>query len=62
VFDAYETSGRQVPPEAETKLALELSNGSRILALPGGDEAALRGFSGVRCLIIDEASRCPDAL
>jgi Terminase large subunit, T4likevirus-type, N-terminal len=62
VFDAYESSGRKVPPEAETRLALELSNGSRILALPGGDEATIRGYSGVRCLIIDEASRCPDAL
>jgi len=62
VFDCYESSGRTVPPEAESKLALELSNGSRILALPGGDEAGIRGFSGVRCLIIDEASRCPDAL
>jgi hypothetical protein len=62
VFDAYESSGRNVPPEAETKLALELSNGSRILALPGGDEAAIRGFSGVRALVLDEASRIPDAL
>jgi hypothetical protein len=62
VFDAYESSGRKVPPEAETKLALELSNGSRILALPGGDEAGIRGFSGVRSLVIDEASRVPDAL
>jgi hypothetical protein len=62
VFDAYETSGRKVPPEAETKLALELSNGSRILALPGGDEGAIRGFSGVRTLVLDEASRIPDAL
>jgi Terminase large subunit, T4likevirus-type, N-terminal len=62
VFDAYESSGRKVPPETESKLALELSNGSRILALPGGDEAAIRGFSGVRCLIIDEAARCPDSL
>jgi Terminase large subunit, T4likevirus-type, N-terminal len=62
VFDAYETSGRKVPSEAETKLALELSNGSRILALPGGDEGGLRGFSGVRCLVIDEASRVPDSL
>jgi Terminase large subunit, T4likevirus-type, N-terminal len=62
VFDAYETSGRQVPPEAETKLALELSNGSRILALPGGDEGGLRGFSKVRALVIDEASRVPDSL
>ena len=62
VFKAYESSGRTVPPEAFTKLALEWANGSRILALPGGDEAGLRGFSGVRCLIIDEASRCPDTL
>jgi hypothetical protein len=62
VFAAYESSGRQVPPEAETKLALELTNGSRIIALPGGDEGALRGFSGVRCLVLDEASRIPDAL
>jgi Terminase large subunit, T4likevirus-type, N-terminal len=62
VFDAYESSGRKVPPEAETKQALELSNGSRILALPGGDEGAIRGFSGVRCLVLDEASRIPDAL
>jgi hypothetical protein len=62
LFDAYQTSGRTVPPEAESKLALELSNASRILALPGGDEAAIRGFSGVRALVIDEASRCPDAL
>jgi hypothetical protein len=62
VFDAYESSGRQVPPEAETKLALELSNGSRILALPGGDEGGLRGFSQVRALVIDEASRVPDSL
>jgi hypothetical protein len=62
VFDAYETSGRQVPPESETTLALELSNGSRILALPGGDEGAIRGFSGVRALILDEAARIPDAL
>jgi hypothetical protein len=62
VFDAYESSGRIVPPEAETKLALELSNGSRILALPGGDEGGLRGFSKVRALVIDEASRVPDSL
>jgi hypothetical protein len=63
VFDAYRTAGRgAIPPEAETKLALELSNGSRILCLPGGDEAAIRGFSGVRALVLDEASRIPDTL
>jgi hypothetical protein len=63
VFESYRTAGRgAIPPEAETKLALELSNGSRILCLPGGDEAAIRGFSGVRCLVLDEASRIPDSL
>jgi hypothetical protein len=62
VFDAYESAGRKVPPQSETKQTLELSNGSRILALPGGDEGAIRGFSGVRCLVIDEASRVPDSL
>jgi hypothetical protein len=63
VFDCYRTAGRgAIPPEAETKLALELSNGSRILCLPGGDEAAIRGFSGVRCLVLDEAARIPDTL
>jgi hypothetical protein len=62
VFHCYESSGRQVSPESETTLALELSNGSRILALPGGDEGAIRGFSGVRALVLDEAARIPDAL
>jgi hypothetical protein len=63
LFDCYRTAGRgAIPPEAETKLALELSNRSRILCLPGGDEGAIRGFSGVRCLVLDEASRIPDSL
>jgi terminase large subunit-like protein len=62
VFSAYQRLGHVVPPESESKLALELRNGSRILCLPGGDEGSIRGYSGVRALIIDEASRCPDAL
>jgi hypothetical protein len=45
----------------ESSLRLELSNGSRIVALPG-KEATIRGFSGVALLIIDEASRVEDAL
>jgi hypothetical protein len=40
---------------------MELSNGSRIIALPG-KEATIRGFSGVSLLIIDEASRVEDSL
>jgi hypothetical protein len=62
VFDAYRRLGQVVSPESESKLALELRNRSRILCLPGGDEGSIRGYSGVRALIVDEASRCPDAL
>ncbi len=47
--------------EKDNALSLEFANGSRILALPG-KEGTIRGFSGVRLLVIDEASRVPDAL
>jgi phage FluMu gp28-like protein len=40
---------------------MELSNGSRIEALPG-TEKTIRGFSGVDLLIVDEASRVADEL
>jgi terminase large subunit-like protein len=62
VFEAYQSTGRRVSADAESKLILELSNGSRIVALPGGDQASIRGFSGVHSLIIDEASQCADDL
>jgi hypothetical protein len=62
VFESYQTSGRTIPPESETKLSLELANGSRILALPGGDPEGLRGFSSPRLLCLDEAARIPDSL
>jgi hypothetical protein len=50
-------------PELETDntLSLQLANGSRVLALPGKD-TTIRGFSNVRLLIVDEASRVPDPL
>jgi hypothetical protein len=62
VFDAYKTLGKPIPADAESRLTLELTNGSRILALPGGDPGSVRGFSGVRSLIIDEAAQCSDLL
>jgi hypothetical protein len=62
VFEAYRATGRRVPSDAESTLVLELRNGSRIVALPGGDQASIRGFSGVAALIIDEASQCSDEL
>jgi hypothetical protein len=60
-LDAYRLADRPVPPEAETKLTLELQNGSRIISLPSS-EATIRGFSGVRLIVVDEASRVPDEL
>lgn len=38
---------------------LDLANGSRIISLPGS-ETGIRGFSNVRLLLLDEASRIPD--
>ena len=61
VLDLYQTLNRPVPADAENKLELELTNGSRVVALPGA-EGTIRGYSGVRLLIVDEASRVPDSL
>lgn len=61
VLEVYRASGRLVPSEAETKLTLELTNASRIVALPG-TERTVRGFAGVRLLVVDEAARVPDDL
>lgn len=49
------------PLASESALEMEFGNGSRIVALPGKEET-IRGFSGVALLIVDEASRVPDAL
>jgi hypothetical protein len=49
------------PARRETALELELANGSRIVSLPG-TEQTIRGYSGVKLLVIDEASRVADAL
>jgi hypothetical protein len=60
VLTAYRTLGRPVDAQAETALRLELETGSRIIALPGSEET-IRSYSGVKLLIIDEASRVADA-
>jgi hypothetical protein len=61
--DIYNNLDSPLLPQAreESALRMELSNGSRIVALPG-KEATIRGFSGVSLLVIDEASRVPDEL
>ena len=61
VLDVYRRLGRPVAADAENALSLELENGSRIVALPG-KEATIRGFSGVRLLLIDEAAKVADDL
>jgi hypothetical protein len=54
----YEALDRPVPSVQHTALSMWLANGSRIVALPSS-EHTIRGFSSVRLVIIDEASRCP---
>lgn len=60
-LDVYHGLGHPIPTTAESALRLELMNGSRIVALPG-KEGTIRGYSGTRLLLIDEAARVPDEL
>jgi hypothetical protein len=46
---------------SESALRLELANGARIIALPG-EEANIRGYSGVTLAAVDEAARVPDSM
>ena len=57
----YRALGDTVPAEAESALRLELRGGSRIISLPGS-EGTVRGYSGVRLLVVDEAARVEDDL
>jgi len=45
----------------KTQDELELANGSRIVSLPCQADT-IRGYPGVRVLVIDEAARVPDDL
>jgi phage FluMu gp28-like protein len=58
---SYRALGHAMPADSYRKLGMELTNGSRIEALPGS-EKTIRGFSGVGLLILDEAARVDDAL
>jgi hypothetical protein len=62
VLTLYRALGCPVPPlRKPTQLQLELANGSRVVSLPESEEG-IRGYSSVRLLIVDEASRVSDAL
>src|ERR1035441_6131572 len=56
VTDFRNRIGVPIPVVEESALRVELKNGSRIVALPGTEET-VRGFSGVRLLVVDEAAR-----
>jgi len=60
-LDAWRPFERLAPATAETTLRLELENGSRIVSLPSS-EGTIRGYSGVRLLVVDEAARVSDEL
>src|SRR6185437_7326899 len=53
--------GRPLLLRPPTQLSLELANSSRIISLPES-EGGIRGYSGVRLLVIDEAARVSDDL
>jgi Terminase large subunit, T4likevirus-type, N-terminal len=63
----YSEAGEPIgEPEKATMHELTLSHPggrkSRVISLPGRDEATIRGYSGVSLLLIDEASRVSDEL
>ena len=49
-------------PSVDNTFSIELMNGSRALALPGADDASIRGLSIDGDLVVDEAARVSDAL
>jgi hypothetical protein len=63
VMALYRDLGRPIPTvrPRDNALKLELGNGSRVISLPG-TEATIRGYSGAKLLVIDEAARVSDEL
>lgn len=61
VLDGYKALGRPVPARHKSQLRLELTNGARVLCLPGREDT-IRSFGGVNLLVLDEAARIPDDL
>lgn len=57
----YHALPNRVPVKQESALQMELTNGSRIIALPGKEET-VRGYDAVDLLVIDEAARVKDQL
>jgi len=60
-LSCFKRSLAPVAVTTESALRLELDNGSRIVSLPGQQDT-IRGFSGVRLLVVDEAARVANEL
>jgi hypothetical protein len=60
-FGFYDALGAPVRARKRTELQLHLVNRSRVIALPES-ERTVRGYSGARLLVIDEAARVADDL
>ena len=61
VREAYDALANPCPLVFESVLRMEFANGSRVIALPGA-EKNIRGYSGAKLLVIDEAARVSDDL
>jgi Terminase large subunit, T4likevirus-type, N-terminal len=59
--EVYSALGEPMRKFGERRLSLELTNGSRVVTLPG-TEKTVRGYSGASLLVVDEAARVDDAL
>lgn len=61
ILDCYYAANQPVAKVNDMTSELHLANGSRIIPLPGKEDT-IRSFSSVSLLVLDEASRIPDAL
>lgn len=62
VRDVFHALGAEAAPlDTDNVLSLETRAGSRVVSLPG-KEGTIRGFSGARLLVLDEAARVSDDL
>src|SRR5258707_529475 len=61
VVGVFHALGWPVPSTSLGTMHLQLANGSRVIALPGSGQT-IRGYSGPRLLLLDEAAQIPDEL
>lgn len=60
IIKLYKLNGRPIEAERQTATELELSNGSRIVSLPGSEDT-ICGYSKPDMIVCDEAARIKDS-